>query len=110
MRRELTMSEQKIDEQALWEGRAMSSGMGAAVCFLGVVRGMEEGRPISGLEYEAFQQMAERQFHLLFNQAEARWPLDSVRLVHRLGAVAVGGVSLWIEVVAPHREGAFAAC
>jgi molybdopterin synthase catalytic subunit len=110
MRRELTISEHKIDEQALRQGRAMSAGMGAAVCFLGVVRGTEEGRPISGLEYEAFEQMAQRQCHLLFDRAEARWPLESVRLVHRLGLVAAGETSLWIEVVAPHREEAFAAC
>jgi molybdopterin synthase catalytic subunit len=110
MRRELTISEQNIDEQALLQGRAMSAGMGAAVYFLGVVRGAEEGCPISALEYEAFTQMAERQFHLSFDQAETRWPLESVRLVHRLGRVAAGEASLWIEVVAPHREEAFAAC
>jgi molybdopterin synthase catalytic subunit len=110
MRRELTISEQKIDEQALLKGRAMSSRMGAVVCFLGVVRGTEEGRPIPGLEYESFLPMALRQFHLLFDRAETQWPLESVRLVHRLGPLAVGEASLWIEVVAPHREEAFAAC
>jgi len=110
MRRELTISEQRIDEQALLQGRAISSGMGAAVYFLGIVRGTEDGRPISGLEYEAFGPMAERQFNLLFDRAERHWPLESVRLVHRLGRVAAGEASLWIEVVAPHREEAFAAC
>jgi len=110
MRRELTISEQKIDEQVLCQSRAMSAGMGAVVCFVGVVRGTEDGRAISGLEYEAFGPMAQRQFHLLFDQAEARWPLQSVRLVHRLGLVGAGEASLWIEVVAPHREEAFAAC
>jgi molybdopterin synthase catalytic subunit len=110
MRRELTISEQRIDEQALLQSRTMSADMGAAVCFLGVVRGTEEGRPISGLEYEAFEQMARRQFRLLFDQAESRWPLESVRLVHRLGLVPTGEASLWIEVVASHRQEAFAAC
>jgi len=110
MRRELTISEQRIDEHALLQSRAMSAGMGAAVYFLGVVRDAEEGRPISALDYEAFGKMAEHQFHLLFDQAETRWPLESVRLVHRVGRVAAGEASLWIEVVAPHREEAFAAC
>jgi len=54
--------------------------------------------------------MAERQFSLLFDRAETQWPLESVRLCHRLGPVAAGEASLWIEVVAPHREEAFAAC
>jgi molybdopterin synthase catalytic subunit len=110
MRRELTISDQTIDEQALRQGRALSAGMGAVVYFLGVVRGTEEGRPISALEYESFKPMAEHQFHLLFDQAETRWSLASMRLVHRLGRVAVGEPSLWVEVVAPHREEAFAAC
>jgi molybdopterin synthase catalytic subunit len=78
--------------------------------FLGIVRGTEEGRAIRGIEYEAFQKMAEHQFHLLFDQVEKRWPVESIRLVHRTGAVAVGEPSLWVEVIAPHRAEAFAAC
>ncbi len=109
MRRELTISESRIDEQALCQGRAMSTAMGAAVYFLGVVRSTEAGQAISALEYEAFVPMAEHQFHLLFDQAESRWPLESVRLVHRLGRVAAGEASLWVEVLAAHREEAFAA-
>jgi molybdopterin synthase catalytic subunit len=110
MRRELTISGQKIDEEALLQSRALSAGMGAVVYFLGIVRGTEEGRPIAALDYEAFRQMAEHQFHLLFNEAENRWPLESIRLIHRVGRVATGEASLWIEVTAPHREEAFAAC
>jgi len=90
--------------------REISSGMGAVVSFLGVVRGIEAEAPISALEYESFQQMAEHQFHLLFDQMEQRWPVESVRLVHRLGVVKVTEPSLWVEVVAPHRGEAFAAC
>jgi len=110
MRRELTISYAIIDEEALLRGRTMSSGMGAAVYFLGVVRGTEEDRPILALDYEAFKPMAEHQFNLLFDQAEKKWPLESVRVVHRLGLVLTGEASLWIEVIAPHREEAFAAC
>jgi molybdopterin synthase catalytic subunit len=110
MRRELIISGEKINEQSLTQARAMSPGMGAAVCFVGMVRGTENGSPIAGLEYEAFKPMAEHQFHLIFDQAQSRWPLESVRLVHRLGRVPVGEASLWMEVVAPRREQAFAAC
>jgi molybdopterin synthase catalytic subunit len=88
----------------------MSAGMGAAVYFLGVVREAEQGRKISAIDYEAFHKMALHQFHLVFDQVAKQWPVESVRLVHRVGRVAVGEASLWIEVVAPHREEAFAAC
>jgi molybdopterin synthase catalytic subunit len=110
MKRELRIGTEPIDEQALLAERAMSAGIGAAVYFVGVVREREEDAPISALEYEAFQKMAEHQFHLLFDQIEKRWPIESVRLVHRLGTVKVNESSLWVEVVAPHRTEAFAAC
>ncbi len=71
---------------------------------------MEDGRDILAIEYEAFQKMAEHQFHLLFEQGEKRWLLESIRLVHRVGRVEVGEASIWIEVVAAHRDEAFAAC
>jgi molybdopterin synthase catalytic subunit len=110
MRRDLTISMAPIDEAALLAQRALSEGAGAAVYFTGVVRGTEGDREISGLEYEAFQRMAQHQFELIFQQMEKRWPVESVRLVHRLGAVKVKEPSLWVEVIAPHRGEAFAAC
>lgn len=110
MRRELTITSDAIDERALTSARQASAGMGAAVQFLGIVRGSEEGSAISAIEYEALQRMAEHQFNLLFDELETRWPLESVRLVHRLGVVKVGEPSLWVEVVSPHRGEAFAAC
>jgi molybdopterin synthase catalytic subunit len=54
--------------------------------------------------------MAEHQFRLLFAEVEKRWPVESVRLVHRIGVVPVNEPSLWVEVIAPHRGEAFAAC
>ena len=110
MKRQLTITTEPIDEAALLAGRRMSDAMGAAVYFLGVVRGTEGGKAISALEYEVFQRMAEHQFNLLFDELEKRWPVESLRLVHRVGVVKVNEPSLWVEVIAPHREEAFAAC
>ena len=109
MKRQLTLTTDRIDEAALLSKRKMSDGMGAAVYFLGVVRGIEEDRAIGAIEYEAFLRMAEHQFNLLFDQMEKRWPIESVRLVHRIGVVQVNEPSLWVEVVGPHRGEAFAA-
>ncbi len=110
MKRELTISRAPIDEAALVAGRALSGGMGAAVYFAGVVRGSEEGAAIRAIDYEAFDKMARHQFELIFQEVEKRWPVESVRLVHRIGVVRVGEASLWVEIVAPHRGEAFAAC
>lgn len=110
MRRELTISAEPIDEAALGARRPWSSKTGAVIRFLGVVRGTERDRPISALEYEAFQEMARHQFHLLFDEMQKRWPIESVRLFHRIGLVQVNEPSLWVEIAAPHRGEAFAAC
>lgn len=110
MKHQLTLTTEPIDETALLSQRKMSRDMGAVVYFLGVVRGTEEEKPINAIEYEAFPRMVEHQFHLLFDQMEKQWPIESVRLVHRVGVVKVNEPSLWVEVVAPHRGEAFAAC
>ena len=110
MKRQLTIITEPINEAALIAGRQMSAGMGAAVNFVGVVRGSEEGKTISAIEYEAFEKMVSHQFGLLFDEMAKRWPIESVRLVHRVGVVKVNEPSLWVEIVAPHRREAFAAC
>src|SRR6266850_7137651 len=110
MIRELTITAEQIDEAGLSRSRKLSNGMGAVIYFLGVVRGTEEGNAIEAIEYEAFQRMAEHQFNLLFDEVEKRWPIESVRLVHRIGEVKVSEPSLWVEIIAPHRGEAFAAC
>lgn len=110
MKRELAIQREPIVETELAAGRKQSGGMGAAVYFMGIVRDKEDGKAIRAIEYESFQRMAEHQFNLLFDEMEKRWPVESIRLVHRVGVVNAGEPSLWVEVVAPHRGEAFAAC
>ena len=110
MRRELTVSEAPIDEARLLAQRSSSKTAGAVVCFLGIVRETENQELIQALEYETFERMARHQFNLLFDQLQERWPMvESVRLVHRVGVIAAGQPSLWVELTAPHRHEAFAA-
>ena len=109
MKTELTLTREPLDEEALLRSRRVSPTMGAVVYFAGLVRGTEAGSSISALDYEAFSEMAEHQFRKIFAAVEHRWPVSSIRLVHRLGVVPVNEVSLWVEVVAPHRGEAFAA-
>jgi len=110
MKTELIISTGAIDETALAKRREMGVGMGAVVCFSGVVRGSEGDATITAIAYEAHEEMARHQFALIFDAVEKRWPVESVRLVHRLGGVPVNEPSLWVEVTAPHRAEAFDAC
>ena len=110
MKRQVVLTPIRIDEATLLSGRTMTAGMGAAVYFSGVVRGSEAGDSIRAIEYEAFDEMVRRQFELIFLEIERKWPIESIRLVHRVGVVPVNEASLWVEVVAPHRGEAFDAC
>jgi molybdopterin synthase catalytic subunit len=110
MRHELTITIEPIDDSALISKRTLPTNMGAVIYFIGAVRDSESGNPIKAIEYEAFEKMVRHQFDLLFVQIEERWPIESIRLVHRIGRVNAGEPSLWVEVIAPHRGEAFAAC
>ena len=110
MKTELTISTAAINEAALTKRREMGKGMGAVIYFSGVVREIEGNAPITAIDYEAHEEMARHQFALIFDAVEKSWPVESVRLVHRLGVVPVNEPSLWVEVTAPHRAEAFDAC
>jgi molybdopterin synthase catalytic subunit len=110
MRRWMRIQNEPIDEGALKAQRSVSRGVGAVIYFLGLVREVEGNRTVTALDYEAFEKMAVHQFDLIFDEMENRWPVESVRLVHRVGVVAANEPSLWVEVAAPHRAEAFQAC
>lgn len=77
---------------------------GAVLDFFGVVRGTEGGEPISGLEYDAYQPMAERQIEAIIRELLQQFPCRAVDVVHRVGFIAVGESSIRIRISAPHRQ------
>lgn len=82
---------------------------GAVVDFWGVVRGLENDREISGINYEAYEAMAQHQLEILVAAARAQFPLEEVVLQHRIGFVAAGEASLFLRITSAHRTEAFAA-
>ena len=82
---------------------------GGVASFLGTVRDHHEGRAVRGLEYTAYDQMAEEVCREILLEAAARWPVQ-VTLRHRLGELAVGDVAVAVVAAGGHRDEAFAAC
>ena len=68
------------------------------------------GQRVEGLEYEAFEPMALAVLETIADEIAARFDVRRLAIVHRVGAVAVGEVSVLIVAAAPHRDAAFAAC
>lgn len=95
--------------QAYGAASRTSLGVGAVVDFWGVVRELEDGREIEGIEYEAHSIMAKHQLEKIVEQATADFALDAVVIHHRIGFVPASESSLFVRVAARHRAAAFAA-
>jgi molybdopterin synthase catalytic subunit len=85
---------------------SLDGSAGAVLDFRGVVRAMEDGRRIDGIDYEAHPAMAEHQLRLIGEEAIERFGLTTAVIRHRTGLVAAGEVSLLARVTAPHRQAA----
>ena len=77
------------------------------VDFFGVVRIVENERTIDGIEYEAFEPMANVNCALIAEEAKSSYGLISVIIHHRIGFVPTGEASLFVRVTARHRRAAF---
>lgn len=82
---------------------------GAVLLFLGVVRDHADGRPVRGMRYEAYREMAERELAAIAGEAAARLGSDRIAVVHRVGELAIGDTSVAIAVSSPHRAEAYEA-
>ncbi|HID56121.1 TPA: molybdenum cofactor biosynthesis protein MoaE [Candidatus Poribacteria bacterium] len=82
---------------------------GALVTFSGVVRGVSNGKRVLRLEYEAYDEMAERELGKIVEEIRGRWGAKAA-IIHRTGSLKVGEVSLFIAVSSPHRAEAFHGC
>ncbi len=80
---------------------------GGRVLFTGCVRPLESGEKIAHLDYEYYPEMAERELRKIAEEAAHRWGLNAIRVVHRIGRIAVGEESIVIVAAAGHRAEAF---
>ncbi len=105
----IELTHDPIDYLAVTE-RVRRPGCGAVVTFLGTVREMTDGKVTTALEYEAYPGMAEKKLAEIEAETRQRWPVGEIVLVHRLGRLEVGEVSVAVAVSCPHRADAFDAC
>ncbi len=86
-------------------------GAGAVVTMSGLSRPTDaEGVPLSHLEYEAYREMAEREMGAICSEAQKRWSVIDIVILHRVGSVGIGEPSVIVAVSSAHRKEAFRAC
>jgi molybdopterin synthase catalytic subunit len=83
---------------------------GATAIFLGTVRENHGNRKIIGITYESYLEMAEDRMKRIEKIISSKWKLRRIRMIHRIGELSVGDVSVAVAVSATHRSEAFSAC
>ncbi|MEH0687838.1 molybdopterin synthase catalytic subunit MoaE [Vibrio cholerae] len=89
---------------------AQDASIGAVVTFVGKVRDMNLGDQVTGLTLEHYPGMTESSLQKIADSALARWPLDCVRVIHRVGDLDIGDQIVFVGVTSAHRKAAFEAC
>jgi molybdopterin synthase catalytic subunit len=79
---------------------------GAIALFLGTVRASNEGRPVTGIEYSAYREMAATEMTAILGEAHRRHEFSSAVVEHRIGTLEVGEASIGVAVSSPHRRAA----
>lgn len=83
--------------------RTQVSGVGALSVFLGTVRDFNDGRPVSGMDYEAYESMAVSELAAVAREVCDRMPGLRVAIEHRIGTLEIGDVSVAIVAAHAHR-------
>jgi molybdopterin synthase catalytic subunit len=83
---------------------------GGYVCFEGVVRNINHGKPVVKLEYEAYVPLAKKELARVCAEAAAKFDLRFVRAIHREGSLAIGEPAVVVQVLSRHRTEAFDGC
>jgi molybdopterin synthase catalytic subunit len=85
-------------------------GAGGTCVFIGTVRDHSKAGDVTGLRYEAWDELAVTRLHEIAGEMTAKWAVTKVAILHRTGELAVGEASVVVACSAPHRADAFEAC
>lgn len=96
---------QEVDN--LTDGR---TDIGAVASFVGYVRDFNERPEVEALTLEHYPGMTETQLMQIADEADQRWPLQGMRIVHRVGRLDPGDQIVLVVVASAHRQAAFEAC
>lgn len=101
-----TLTDRPIDTAALVAEVARAAN-GATLLFVGTVRDVNDGRPVTGIEYSAYRSMAQREMADIVREASERFDTTDIVVEHRLGELTLGDASVAIAVAHPRRGGAY---
>jgi molybdopterin synthase catalytic subunit len=90
------------------ESRALQAdAVGAIALFVGTVRGMSSDNGVTAMTLEHYPGMTEAELERIEAEARARWPLEDVTIIHRVGRLEAGDQIVLVGAASPHRQAAF---
>jgi molybdopterin synthase catalytic subunit len=98
----VTVTDAVLDVAALL-ARVQHQGAGAATCFVGTVREVNDARAVTGIDYEAYEPMASTELLAIAQEAVHQWPGCRVAIAHRVGSLGLGEASVIIAVAHARR-------
>ncbi|MGB2079443.1 MAG: molybdopterin synthase catalytic subunit MoaE [Vibrio sp.] len=103
---------QEADFDVATEYNALSKGTqaGAVVTFIGKVRDMNLGDNVTALTLEHYPAMTAKALTSICDEAQTRWPLLNIKVIHRVGRLELGDQIVFVGVSSAHRGAAFEAC
>jgi molybdopterin synthase catalytic subunit len=90
--------------------RGKRTDIGGIAMFIGTVRDLSEGKPVSAMTLEHYPGMTEKALEAIEAEARARWPIQDALIVHRHGMLKPGDDIVLVITLSAHREAAFEAC
>ena len=83
------------------------AGVGAIVTFTGIVRDKAEYPDLIAMTLEHFPGMTEQEIQAIIDEARTRWPLQGVRVIHRVGRLLPQENIVFVGTASAHRQAAF---
>lgn len=114
MRRKRAGASRRITDKEIVPSRVVDAVMddaaGGVALFLGTVRNQGEAGKVEELEYESYVELAEKRLLEIEEEVLRRWPVKKIKILHRVGRLRLGEVSVAVALSTPHRAEAFEAC
>lgn len=108
---QITIQTEPFDIAAIQDAmRADNPAIGALVTFVGLMRDMNEGDQVAGMTLEHYPGMTEKALQKILDQANRRWELLGIRVVHRVGELKPLDPIVLVAVASAHRGEAFRGC
>ncbi len=104
---QICVQEQPFEQNAVYRWLSESHSVGATVIFVGKVRDLNLGDEVSSLYLEHYPAMTENTLKDIVKQAQARWDIQRVCVIHRVGLLHTGHEIVLVGVSSAHRGDAY---